>query len=152
MFKKFYATIIFSAAAFLSVFFLTCGDDSVNAPQDFISGTITFVDTNILHNNNYYYAVSIFGDSTNPFTHRPVESDSLTINISGGTASAYYKVTGLASGNYYVGCTYNNRTNGNFSVMGELGCGENIGCSTPTKITVPNYAGTGGQDFRSKTH
>lgn len=152
MFKKFYAAIIFVTAACLSVFFLTCGDDAVNAPQDFISGTITYIDTNILHNNGYYYAVSIFGDSTSPFSHNPIRTDSVIVSISGGTASAYYKVSGLTSGNYYVGSTYVNRSNGNFTIWGELGCDNNLGCPTPTKVTVPNYAGTGGQNFKSRSH
>jgi len=152
MFKKFNTIMVFTAAAFLSVFFITCDDSSVNAPQDFISGTITYIDTNIVHNTNYYYAVSLYGDSTNPFSHTPLRTDSVSVNISGGTASAYYKVTGLASGNYYVASVFVNNINHNFTIFGELGCDENVGCSTPTKITIPNYAGTGGNNFKSRSH
>ncbi len=29
------------------LFLYSCGEDSVNAPQDFVSGTITYLDTNV---------------------------------------------------------------------------------------------------------
>jgi len=151
MLNKCYKTIIVVFILFLSVFFITCGEDTVNAPQDFVSGTITYIDT-LMNFNGGYYAISIYGDSTNPFSHQPIRSDSVAVNISNGTATAYYKVSGLASGNYYIGSTRVNRSNGNVTIYGALGCNENPGCPAPTKVTVPNYAGTGGLDFRSKTH
>jgi hypothetical protein len=151
MIKTYYASILFVIALFLSLFFITCGDDSVNAPQDFVSGTITYLDTNI-NVSTGHYSISIYGDSTNPFSHHPIRTDSVAVNINNGTATAYYKVTGLTAGHYYIGATWVNRSNGIVTVYGVYGCDQNINCTNPTKIEVPNYAGTGGLNFKSATH
>lgn len=128
-----------------------CGEE-INAPQDFVSGTITFNDSN-LNFNGRYYAVSIFPDVSNPFGQPPLRSDSLAVVTSGGVTSAYYKISGLASGNYYIGATAINSSNGSvIAVLGVYGCDTVINCPTPTKVTLPNYAGTGNLNFRSKTN
>jgi len=151
MLNRNYKAFSFTFVVFLSVFFQTCGDDPVNAPQDFVSGTITYIDT-LLNYNGGYYAVSLYSDNTNPFSYPPVRSDSITPVIQNGTATAYYKVTGLATGSYYIGGTWINRSNGNITLFGVYGCDENINCTNPSKITVPNYSGTGQLNFRSRTH
>src|SRR5262245_46337997 len=97
--KRFFIILSFVAFIFLMQ---RCGEDSVNAPQDFIKGTITFKDT-ILRYNGGYYAVSLY---SSPFTGNPVRSDSLAVVIQNGVASAYYNLTGLASATYYVGATW----------------------------------------------
>src|SRR4029453_7567925 len=77
--KKLQSILVYSVI-FLGVLFFTCGEDPVNAPQDFVSGTITYTDT-LLNYNGGYYAISIYGDSTNPFSHPPVRTDSITPTI-----------------------------------------------------------------------
>jgi hypothetical protein len=149
MVKSVIRTIIAVFIVGLSLLFQTCGEDTLNAPQDFVSGTITYIDNQFTFNGGYY-AISIYGDSTNPFTHRPVRTDSIAVNTTGLTA--YYKVTGLPSGSYYIGSTWYRKSDGNITVLGSYGCNENPFCPTPTKIEVPSYSGTGQLDFRSKTH
>lgn len=149
---KFKSFITLPAAMLLFiVLFFSCGDESVNAPQDFVSGTITYLDTNTTRTGGYY-AVGLYGDSASPFSHTPIRKDSLSISKSGNTATAYYKMEGLASGNYYIASIWVNSSSGAISVFGVYGCDENINCSSPTKVTVPNYAGTGSLNFKSSTH
>src|SRR4030095_16773404 len=150
MSKRNYKTILVYSVIFLGVHFFTCGEDPVNAPQDFVSGTITYTDT-LLNYNGGYYAISIYGDSTNPFSHPPVRTDSITPTIQNGNVTAYYKVSGLASGSYYIGSTWKHRTNGNVTLIGVYGCDENINCNNPTKSHSPSYSGTGQLNFRSRT-
>ena len=141
-------------AAFTFLFLLlfsSCGEDSVNAPQDFVSGTITYLDTNITRTGGYF-AIGLYGDSTSPFNHAPIRKDSLSVSNAGGVASAYYKLEGLPSGNYYIASIWVNSSSGAITLYGVYGCDENVNCSGPTKITVPNYAGTGGLNFKSSTH
>ena len=147
--KFYYSAALFIFLMFFSVFFQSCGDDAVNAPQDFASGTITYID-NQFNFNGGYYAVSIYGDSTDPFHRKPIRSDSVAVNTSGFTA--YYKVDGLPAGSYYIGSTWIRRSDGLVTIYGSYGCNENPFCSTSKNITIPNYAGTGQLNFSSKTH
>lgn len=149
--KKFIKEIIFfSAFILLSIFIGNCGtDDSVNATVDFVSGTITFNDSNLNYNGGYY-AVSVYSDHTDPFRQTPFKSDSLLISTTGGVTSAYYKVTGL-NGDYYIGATWIRHSDNHVSVLGSYGCDTTINCTSSTKVTVPNYAGTGSLNFKSST-
>jgi len=149
MVGKIYKIIFVVFLVFVCSLIQTCGEDAVNAPQDFVSGTLTYIDNQFTFNGGYY-AVSIYGDSTNPFYHRPIRTDSVAVNTSGLTA--YYKVEGLTSGSYYIGSTWYRKSDGHVTILGSYGCDENPNCSNPTKVTIPNYSGTGQLDFRSKTH
>jgi hypothetical protein len=139
--------------ALIAVLFIYsgCGEE-INAPQDFVSGTITFNDSNLNYNGRYY-AVSLFTDVSNPFSRQPVRSDSLAIVTSNGVTSAYYRITGIPSGNYYIGATLlNSSTDSLIAVLGVYGCDTTVNCANPTRVTVPNFAGTGNLNFRSKTN
>jgi hypothetical protein len=129
-----------------------CGSDDLNAPQEFMAGTITFNDTLFMATSNGHYAVSIFGDSTNPFSHTPVRSDSLNISISNNVATSYWKMNSLESRSYYIGATWINRSTGAITVLGEYGCATPPSCTTPTKVDFPNYAGTAQLNFNALTH
>ncbi len=146
-----YAILFFIALPLIITLFNACGEDTVNATQDFVSGTITYLDTNTTRTGGYY-AVGIYGDSASPFNHQPIRKDSLNIAKSGNSATAYYKVEGLASGNYYIASIWVNTTSGAITLLGVYGCDENINCSNSTKETVPNYAGNGNLNFKSLTH
>jgi hypothetical protein len=142
-------TTLFPLSSFFLILVLSCGEE-VNAPQDFISGTITFNDTS-LKATGVYYAVSLYGDSSNPFSHPPIRNDRLSIGISNGVASSYYKMSALPTGYYYVGATWIDSVSGNPTVYGVYGCDTLVNCSNPTRVAVPNYAGTGNVSFRSRT-
>jgi hypothetical protein len=148
LFKKFVYIFFITIFVFL---FQTCSDNSTNPQQNYISGTITFNNTAFYYSSIAYYAVSVFGDSTYPFTKAPIASDSIQITTSGGIATAYYKISNLAAGNYYIGVTWINKTSGSDEVLGTYGCDTIANC-TSTIVTFPNYAGTGNLDFRSKTN
>lgn len=123
-----------------------CGEDAVNLTQDFVRGTVTYNGTNFYHSGGYY-AVSVYADVTNPFSQQPVKSDSLEIATNG---TAYYDISGLASGDYYIGATWIRTSNRQVeAVVGTYGCDTVRGCNTHIKVTVPNYAGTGNLNFYS---
>lgn len=151
MINRSFKSIVLFSVILVCVVIYNCGEDTLNAPQDFMSGTITYLDTNMNYSGGYY-TVSVYGDSTSPFSHNPIRTDSVAVNITNGVATAYYKVTGLASGHYYIGSTWKNSTNGNLTLFGVYGCDENISCGNPTRIEFPSYAGTGGLNFKSRTH
>ncbi len=127
------------------------GDSSVNAPQDFVTGTITFNGSNFYYSGGYY-AVTIFSaDSSNPFHRVPVKSDSLAITNNNGVYSAYYKTSGL-SGNYYITSSWFRHSNNQAIVIGAYGCDTTVNCTTATIVAVPNYAGDGPFNFRSSVN
>jgi hypothetical protein len=139
----------FFAACVLSAVFIIadCGDDAVNLQQDFVSGTVTYNGTSFFTNGGYY-AVSVYADVTNPFSQQPVKSDSVEINTTNGTA--YYNITGLATGNYYIGATWIRTSNGQVeAVVGTYGCDTVRGCNNHIKVEVPRYQGTGNLNFYS---
>jgi hypothetical protein len=134
-------------AAVLSVIFVIpdCGDDTVNLTQDFVRGTVTFVGTNFNHNGGYY-AVSVYAEVTNPFSQQPIKSDSLVID----NGTAYYDISGLATGNYYIGATWIRSSTGQVdAVVGTYGCDTVRGCNNHIKVAVPRYEGTSNLNFYS---
>lgn len=148
--KRFFLLAIFVVTFFLIIH---CGEDSLNAPQDFISGTITFTDANLNYTGGYY-AISIFSSVSNLTTRNPVKSDSLAVVISSGRGSAYYKMSGIASGDYYIGTTWiRSSDKAVLGVLGTYGCDTiySSNCTSYQKVTIPNYAGTGNVSFKSWT-
>ncbi len=145
--------ITFSLFSFLLIVFQTCGDDVAGSDttNNSVGGTVSYIDSGFYFNSAYYYAVTIYPDSANPYTHTPVASDSVDINLQNKTA--YYKVSGLAPGHYYVASTYiRYSTRAIVAVLGAYGCDTDPNCSNLTVVTVPNAAGNGADNFRSKTH
>lgn len=129
------------------IFFQRCGDDSINPAQDFVSGTVTFKNTSF-HSAGGYYAVSVFSDAANPFNQNPLAIDSVDINISGNTATAYYKISGLASADYYIGAVWiRSSDNCVRGVLGTYGCDTLYNCTSSIKVTIPTAAGTGNLNF-----
>jgi hypothetical protein len=149
--KKYFKNSFFIFLFLSIVIFETCDDSGINAPQDFISGTVIFTDT-ILRYNGGYYAVSLFPDNSSPFSQSPLRNDSLKISISNGVASTYYKMDGITSGSYYVGITWIRSSDGNVrGVLGTYGCDTTHNCTASKKVTVPSYSGTGGINILSWT-
>ena len=133
--------------------FYSCGDDIAgsNSNDSAIGGIVTFVDSGFYFNSAYYYAVCIYADSTNPLSHPPVSIDSVQINLQNKTA--YYKVTNIAAGKYYVASAYVKYSNKSVVLLlGSYGCDTNPTCSNLKKLTVPSAAGNGACNFSSKTH
>ncbi len=128
------------------------GNDSVSPTGTYMGGTITYTSTNLVLTNGYY-AVSFYGDSTTPFGHTPIKTDSLGVGIGGGLASTYYKESNLPSGNYYIASTWirTNPPDHHVFVLGALGCNISHPCPDPTVVAFPNYAGTAALDFLSRT-
>jgi hypothetical protein len=145
-----FRTIQTMLAVFIVILIQKCGgDNSVNAPGDSMSGTITYTSTN-LRLTGGHYAVSFYADSSNPFSHPPLRSDSLAPGVGGGLASAYYKSTGFTTGNYYIASTWI-RNDGVIHIIGGYQCDITPHCPAPTKVVFPNYAGTRSLDFLSRT-
>ena len=120
-----------------------CGDDSVNAPGDFMAGTIAFADSLFHPSSQGHYAISFYTDLTQP----PAVSDSI------GTASrnVYWRITNVSSGSYYIAATFIN-TSGTIQILGEYGCATPPSCTAPTKIDFPSYSGAGQLNFPAITH
>ena len=148
--KKYLLTFLytFSIVVLFNLLY-SCSDDSVNPQSNYIGGTVTFTDSNISYGGGYY-AISFYGDSTNPFTKAPILSDSLAITTSGGVTSAYYKETSLPTGYYYVAATWISHSSGDVYALGTYGCDTAANC-TSTKITYPSYSGTGAISIKSYT-
>ncbi len=147
--KVIFRTIQAALAIFIVILIQRCGgDDTVNAVGTFMGGTITYNSTT-LRLSDGYYAVSFYGDSANPLSHAPLKTDSLAVGVNGGVASVYYKETNLPTGNYYITSNWIRSSNHEQIIIGALGCDTTLHCSTPTKVTFPNYAGTGALNFFS---
>lgn len=145
--KKNLTVFIYVFLCLFVILFQTCDTSEVNAPQDFISGDITFTDSNLISIGGYY-AVSLFPDQSNPFNQSPVRSDSLKISVTNHVASAYYKMQTVSSGIYYVGVTWiRNSDKSVRGVLGTYGCDTTHNCSNSQKVEVPSYSGTGGKSF-----
>jgi hypothetical protein len=137
----------------IGVLLYSCGDDVAgsNSSNNTVSGTVTFIDSGFYFSSAYYYAVCIYADSTNPFYHKPVSIDSVQVNLQNKTA--YFKITGVAAGHYYVASTYVKHSTGSVvAVLGSYGCDTNPNCPNLKIVTVPNSAGNGACNFLSKTH
>lgn len=154
MYKKIvFRSIQAALAVFIVILIQKCGgDDSVNPSGTYMGGTITYTNTNLVLTGGYY-AVSFYGDSTGPLSHVPIKTDSLGVSVGGGLASTYYKESNLPTGNYYIAATWirTNPPDHHVFIIGALGCDITQHCPDPTKVTFPNYAGTGSLDFLSKT-
>jgi hypothetical protein len=134
-----------SILIFVVILIQKCGgDSSVNETGDSMSGTVTYI-SSVFYPQYGYYAISIFGDSANPYTHTPVRSD--TIHVITGTSSYYWKMYGVPPGYYYIGTTY--RTSSGFEVQGGYGCDTTKHCTNPTRIAFPSNAGAGSLNFLS---
>src|SRR5258706_14918219 len=121
-----------------------CGSDSsINAPGDFMAGTIAFRDSLFLPSSQGHYAISFYTDLAQP----PAVSDSI------GTASknVYWRVTNVTSGSYYIAATFIH-TSGTVTILGEYGCSTPPSCTWATKIDFPSFAGTAQLDFPAVTH
>jgi hypothetical protein len=138
-------------AIFLVILIQRCGgDDSVNPSGTYMGGTITYTNTNLVLNGGYY-AVSFYGDSTNPLSHTPIKTDSLAVGVNGGLASVHFKESGLPTGNYYIASTWVRSSDHARFILGGFGCDITLHCPAPTQVAFPNYAGTAALDFLSKT-
>jgi len=135
-----------------AVLVCSCGDDVTgsNSNDNSISGTVSYIDSGFYFNSYYFYAVCIFGDSASPLSHKPVTIDSVQVNLQNKTA--YYKVSGLSPGNYYVASAYVRYSNKNFTLLGSYGCDTDPNCAGLKQVTVPSSAGNGACNFLSKTH
>ncbi len=144
---KNYLLLVILSALF---FFIQSCDDTVDSPQYYIAGTVTFTDTHISSGSGYY-AISIYADTTEPYQRAPIVSDSLVINVSGNTATATYRVNNVPSGTYHVGatwiCTQTERISG---VLGIYGCDTARSCMG-NHISIPNFSGSNECNFISWT-
>jgi hypothetical protein len=148
--KNRFSIIIKIVFILLIIFLYQSCDDVVNAPQDYISGTVNFIDTNLTYTNGYY-AITVFPDSTNPYHQSPIAIDSLTIIRTGNSVSANYRVNGLASGSYYIGSTWIRNSDKSIrAILGVYGCDTAKNC-TGTLVSIPNYQGSNSCNLLSWT-
>lgn len=125
----------------LLVLLISCSSpDDPNPPGDAFGGIVTFTDSNLIRTGGYY-AISIYKDTANPFTLYPLRSDPITITIVNHSTSSTYEISGIGTGNYFVGVTWVRNSGGKPILLGILGCDTSRSCSTYTKIIFPNFEG-----------
>jgi hypothetical protein len=142
--KSKYLNIIIYAILFLSLLYFvqSCTDMGYQPSGDYISGWVTFSDTNFLAGG--YYAISMYKNKSNPFDTLPIKSDSIPMKTTGNGKHAYYRITTVNSGSYYFAVTWIRSALGpnvKPPVVGTLGCDTTINCSSFTLITFPNFSG-----------
>jgi hypothetical protein len=142
--KKKYLNIILYAILFLSLLYLvqSCDDMSYQPSGDYISGWVTFSDTNFIHGG--YYAISMYPKKSYPFDTLPIRSDSLPMKQYGNGRQSYYRFSCTDNGSYYFGITWINSVlgpNHRPPVLGTLGCDTTSNCTSFKLITFPNFSG-----------
>jgi hypothetical protein len=156
MSKKNYSfSLVFLFAIFLFFLIEGCDDSGINPDETSIGGTVTFTSTNLYPSNLGYYAISLYPEQAPALGSDPLRSDSLNISISGNTASAYFKMSGIGSGYYYIAVTWIRKPNSpyepNAPILGTFGCDTTHGCTSHTRIEFPSYAGTNNTKILSWT-
>ncbi len=134
--------IVFALLVLLIVTsFSSCSTPSdPNPPGDSFAGIVTFTDSNLIRTGGYY-AVSIYKDTANPFTTYPLRNDSITITIVNHSTSSTYEISGIGTGNYFVGVTWVRSSDGKPILLGILGCDTSRTCTNYTKLIFPNFEG-----------
>jgi len=123
------------------VLLISCSNpDDPNPPGDQFAGVVTFTDSNLIRTGGYY-AVSIYKDTANPFTTYPLRNDSIPITILNHLTSSTYEISGIGTGNYFVGVTWVRNSGGKPILLGILGCDTSRTCTTYTKLIFPNFEG-----------
>jgi hypothetical protein len=142
--KLLFRTIYSMLALMLVISIINCNDTHgpVTPIQYYLSGTITFTNPTPPISGGYY-AVSFYGDSSNPFGHQPVKTDSLPISTFGGVSSVNYQPSGLPYGTYYIGCTWIHSTNHQIlGVLGTRGCDTSQACALGLNDARVSYSST----------
>lgn len=120
----------------------SCTDNTYQPSGDYISGWVTFKDTNFVKGG--YYAISMYENKSNPFNSMPIKSDSLHLKDIRGGRDVYYRFTNSNSGSYYFGVTWIKLPEDpNFKpiVLGTLGCDTVPNCGNNEIIMFPNFTG-----------
>ena len=131
--------IIFSV---LLLFTQSCSDNSFQPSGDYISGWITFNDTNFVRGG--YYAISMYANKSSPFDTLPLRSDSLNMKVYGNGRQVYYRFTNEINGAYYFAVTWIQTPvipSVRPPVLGTLGCDTNVNCRDHEIIMFPNFSG-----------
>ena len=115
-----------------------CEDAGMNYQSngDYISGYVSFLDTNFSHNGGYY-GIALYRDQ--PASSTPVKVDNLNY---AGVNPFYYRVTWEQSENLYAAVVWvRSSGNNNPIVLGIYGCDTTQHCSNSKPIPFPNYTG-----------
>ncbi len=164
--------ILFAFVAITGLLINSCGEDTVNNPNNppsanpcgdttcidtpysnnTIYGKVCFVDTNFIRTGGTYL-ISAYPESGWPPMGPPSSYD--TIRIAGNKLSYCYKLVGLNSGNYVVSVGFRKFSGGQSPIMGIYGCdtarfpASNCLLSPTLKAQIINEAGVGNIDFLS---
>lgn len=142
-----YRSLEIISLAATAALFLTQSCDAppdLNPPGDGLGGQIVFIDTNLITYGGYY-AISVYNaDSTYPFHRVPYRSDSLQLIRRDYVYDAFYDMSGIGPGNYYVASTwfhYPKIPNERPIVLATYGCDTSNTCNNHIKIHYPNFEG-----------
>ncbi len=126
---------------------------TINGPEpNSISGTITFADTNFVFLPAHYVSLAFTTSNWPPLLFTPSDFDSLSIQHTGNSYTAEYKLRNLPNGVYYICSTI--RENHSFmeNLYGTYGCDTSrikfSNCAfTPIQVTISGNNGVTGINF-----
>ncbi len=145
--------------ALMGVLINACGEDTVTPvtpttpPAGSISGSLTFIDTNIVSAGGYYYIAAY---ATWPPTGNPTGGDTLIPVRSGGNYTASYTISGLPeTGDYVVTSAWLKVPyvpGSGIYGLGFYNCDPpSSSCvGNPTKVTLTAGVGQANINFKSK--
>lgn len=132
-----FALILFTVSYYNS----GCDDAGVQSEGDYVTGYVTFTDTNLIKAG--YYAVSMYRNKSNPFDTLPLRSDAITMTKTNNQYKCYFKMSQVANGSYYFAVTFNRNPaipNRLIPVLGTRGCDTNRNCTTHKLVVFPNHS------------
>jgi len=141
-------TLIFAAAFLIQ----KCSEDSVNPNSSYVSGTVNYTSGNFADTtaSGYYYSVAAYwADSVDsgPRHWQSTPSAVFNMTINEAARTGYFKISNLASGNYYIAAVAIRRSTN--CIIGLQGVDSSGVASPPHPITIvfPDYSGNGGENF-----
>ena len=126
------------ALAFLS---FSCDfSDNYYPKGDYISGYITFVDTNFMSSGGYY-AVALYSNQSSPYNSIPLTTD--TLKIAGATSPYNYRIYYENKSACFLGIIWERTTSESEipRVLGTYGCDTSYSCTDFKSINFPNFTG-----------
>lgn len=140
--KNILSSVVFALAMFSMFYFVSgCDDSGIQNEGDYVTGYVTFTDTNLIQGGNY--GISMYRNKSNPFDTMPIRSEAITMTKTNNQYKCYFKFSGVESGSYYFAVTFNRTPaipNRLIPVLGTRGCDTNRNCTSHKLVTFPNHS------------
>ena len=125
----------------ITFLYISCDYSGDYYPKgDYISGYISFVDSNFILSGGYY-AVALYSNQSTPYHSVPLTTD--TLHTAGASSPYHYRIYWENKSTCYLGIVWK-RTSGESEiprVLGIYGCDTSYSCTDFKSIFFPNYTG-----------